>query len=86
MLRLEVQITAKGGEIGTHVVHLSMNDPNEKGNSQRWHYAENLKLDHGHGTVKIPFAFNDTPGEWIVPVRDVMTGVTGQLRVVCGSR
>jgi len=34
----------------------------------------------------IPFAFNDNPGEWIIEVRDVMTGVTGRLKMVCAPR
>ena len=86
ILRLGIQIVTEGGEIGPHVVHLSVNDPAEKTNSQRWHYAENLKLDQGHGAAEIPFAFNDTPGEWIIEVRDVMTGITGRLKVVCAPR
>jgi len=86
ILRLEVQITAEGEEIGTHVIHLSVNGPDKKGSSQRWHYAENLKLDQGYGTVELPFAFNDTPGEWIIQVRDVMTGITGKLTVICAPR
>jgi hypothetical protein len=86
ILRLDIQITAKGEEIGSHVVHLSVNGPNERANSQRWHYAENLKLDQGHGIAEIPFAFSDTPGEWIIQVRDVMTGITGKLTVICAPR
>jgi hypothetical protein len=86
ILRLGIQITTEGGEIGPHFVHLSVNGPTENTNSQRWHYLENLKLDQGHGTVEIPFAFNDTPGEWIIEVRDVMTGITGRLKAVCAPR
>ncbi len=86
ILRLDIQITTEGEEIGAHIVHLWVNGPSEKGISQRLHYAENLKLDKGHGTVEISFAFNDTPGEWIIQVRDVMTGITGRLTVTCAPR
>jgi hypothetical protein len=86
ILGLEMKIIAEGGEVGTHVVHLSVNGPGENDISRCWHYAENLKLDQGHGTVELPFAFNDTLGEWIIQVRDVMTGITGKLTVICAPR
>lgn len=86
VLRLEIQIKAESGEIGPHVVHLSVRGPTEKADSQHRHYAQNLKLDQGRGIAEIPFAFNDTPGEWIIEVRDVMTGITGRLKMVCAPQ
>lgn len=85
VLRLEVQIKAEGGEIGPHVVHLSVKGPTEE-DEQHSYYGQNLELDRGYGTADIPFAFNAPPGEWIIEVRDVMTGITGRLKMVCAPR
>ena len=63
---------------GTHVVHLEAIGPD---GSARAHYATNVKLRNGVGQISIPTALNDPKGRWELEVRDVASGLTGEVAV-----
>jgi hypothetical protein len=45
-------------------------------------YSANVALPGGVGSLEIPFALNDSPGEWKLTARDAATGVTGEAPIV----
>ncbi|HOQ29678.1 MAG TPA: hypothetical protein PLH36_13150, partial [Armatimonadota bacterium] len=38
-------------------------------------YSTNIECPNGQGTAVIPFALNDTPGEWRLEFKDTASGV-----------
>ena len=54
------------------VVRLEVFDPN--GRLVR-HYSSNVTVRNGRAEFKIPFALSDTPGDWRVRARDVVSGL-----------
>jgi len=56
---------------GTGVFHVEVTDPAGKVAAQ---YSGNFFGAEGRGGIDIPFAVNDSPGNWEVRVRDLLTG------------
>lgn len=71
-------IKAAESNIGTHVFHISVKDPDGK---ERLWYAQNLVGNSGKAETTIPFAYNDPEGEWEITVKDVLTGETNSITV-----
>ena len=46
------------------------------------HYRDFVTLDGSSGESVIPFAFNDTPGTWIIQATDVATAVSTEKKVI----
>jgi len=77
----EVTLNADG-PIGDHVLHLTWTDPD--GNQPR-HYESVVAAPGGKYTGHIPLAANDTPGQWTLTIRDVMTNVSTQVGMGWGQ-
>jgi hypothetical protein len=45
------------------------------------YYGKNLEIRENRGTFRFRTALNDLPGEWIVSATDVVSGVTGQIKI-----
>ena len=85
--RLPVRVAVKtaGGRPGAHLVHLDL----VTGGGQRLrHYAQNVFCRHGVGNTYIPLALNETPGDYWLVARDVLTGLeeTASLRIMGSGR
>jgi len=53
------------------VFHIEVTDPAGKAVA---HYSGNFFETEGRGGIEIPFAVNDSPGNWEVRIRDLLTG------------
>ena len=80
LLPLEIAVNAEDGKPGTHVVHVLVLGPADDASRrrERAHYARNLRVENGRAKTTIPFAYNDTPGEWTIVAKDAATGVAGR--------
>ncbi|MGC9319861.1 MAG: hypothetical protein ACP5KN_17645 [Armatimonadota bacterium] len=65
------RIEATAPTPGDHVLRVEVREP---GGALSEAYGRNVLAERGRAQVTIPFALNDTPGEWAVAVRDVATG------------
>lgn len=73
------QAEVRGSQkVGDHILHVSILDPSGR---ERPEYAGNYHGREGKAEIEIPFAYNDSQGEWIISVRDVASGVTASLPV-----
>jgi hypothetical protein len=70
-------VTTNNATSGTHVLHVEVED--SKGRN-RPEYAQNLKVEQGAGTFRLPLALSDPGGNWKLSVRDSATGVMGETR------
>ncbi|HOM83233.1 MAG: hypothetical protein GX785_03175 [Armatimonadetes bacterium] len=70
---VRASVAASEGTPGRHVVHVSVFAPG----AQKPHrlYSTNIECPNGQGTAVIPFALNDTPGEWRLEFKDTASGV-----------
>ena len=68
-----LRVRAHGASITTHVLHLELIDPN--GQTAPWCY-QNLLVEQGCCSVRLPLALNEAPGAWTLRVRDIATGVS----------
>lgn len=75
--RLRATVLA-GGEVGPHVLHVSVTDP--EGNPAPA-YARNLSAPGGVAELHIPLAANDAPGTWTVRVRDALSGASAEVGI-----
>ena len=71
-LKVVVEDSAKPG---THVMHVEVEDASGR---DRPEYTQNLEVEHGAGTFRLPLALSDPTGEWKLKVQDVATGVVRQ--------
>jgi len=69
---------ATDGKTALHCLRLEVTNP--RGETVDY-LAQNVIAEEGAATTTIPFALNDTSGEYTIRARDVMTGVTGETRV-----
>jgi len=68
-----LQIVPQGANTpGTHVLHVEVEDASGRGRPE---YAQNLAVEHGAGTFRLPLALSDPTGKWRLRVRDAATGV-----------
>ena len=73
-----LQVAVRGeARPGAHVLHVAVEDANGR---SRPEYAQNLKVEHGAGTFRLPLALSDPGGEWKLNVRDAVTGVVKETR------
>jgi hypothetical protein len=68
-LTLDLAIT---GAQGFHVARVTVQGSDGKPIA---HYGRNVPCPDGTGRTILPLAYNDTPGQWKIHVRDVATGV-----------
>ena len=66
------------GKPGLHVFRVDVIDP--AGHLSPC-YSDNVVAREGAADFKLPFALNDTPGDWTLLVRDVTSGVTVTKRI-----
>ena len=78
-LPLSVIVKAKGANAGAHVVHVEFG---LLGKTGLRHYAQDVVCQGGQGATFIPLAINEQPGIYELNVRDVLSGVTSEARVV----
>ena len=76
-----VQVDA--GKCGDHVVHVELADPSGKVIKP---YARNVLTRAGEGHTDFSLPLSAAPGEWTVRVRDVISGLTAEAKVMCGGR
>ncbi|NSW54845.1 MAG: beta-galactosidase [Armatimonadetes bacterium] len=66
-------------EAANHVFRISVTPPGA-GAPVEW-YSRNVAAPDGKASLELPLARNDPAGEWVIEVRDVLTGITKTLRV-----
>jgi len=76
-LRYEVALTATARP-GRHVLRLSVSGPS---GTELAHYGRNLDCEAGRAAGAICLALDETPGRYLLSVRDVATGEVGQATV-----
>ncbi len=69
----------KGAPVDLSVVRAEVYNPT--GRLVR-HYTANVTVRGGTARLAIPFALNDARGAWLVRVRDVVSGLTAETKVV----
>ncbi|MFH0962681.1 MAG: alpha-amylase family protein [Planctomycetota bacterium] len=77
-LAITVKTEADNAQLGTHVFHIEVFDPEGKPIEA---YAQNVVAPAGRCEVVIPFALDDKPGDWTIRATDVLTGVAGNATV-----
>jgi hypothetical protein len=68
-------VDERGNPVDQSVVHLQVFDPS--GKLVRY-YSSNVTVTDGKAEFAIPFALNDSKGNWKVQVRDVISGLTAE--------
>ncbi len=66
-------------EASDHVFRISVTPPGA-GAPVEW-YSRNVAAPGGEASLTLPLALNDPAGEWVIDVRDVLTGITKTLGV-----
>lgn len=82
-LTVTATVSGEGATIGDHVLHVELLGPQGR---PLWHYTRNLLAPGGKLEWKVPLALNEEPGEWTVRVRDVLSGIVGEARLVVTAR
>jgi hypothetical protein len=70
-----IAVYAAPSQADLSIFHVDVLDP--KGERQTF-YSGNVLARQGAGVKSIPFAVNDTPGNWTIDVHDVMSGQSVQ--------
>ncbi len=78
-----LQVTTDTDKPGTHVLHVEVKDA--KGHA-RPEYSQNVMIENGTGTYRLPLALSDPAGEWKLTARDAATAIAGQTRFRVQSR
>jgi len=78
-LPLNFSVNAREATAGTHVVHVEFGQIGKPG---LCHYAQDVVCQGGQGATFIPLAINEQPGIYTLSVRDVLSGVSSEARVV----
>lgn len=71
-LTVEAAVVTGGGDAGRHVMRMELIRPD---GSSPWYFAENVTADAGKVQWQIRMAVNDPVGQWIVRVRDILSGM-----------
>ena len=75
-LSVQIKIATDGKEkAGDHVVHVRFMHRNDGGDDG---FSGDVMLRNGQGTLVVPTAFNDRPGDWVLQVTDVLSGVRSE--------
>jgi hypothetical protein len=74
VVRISISIQADG-EVGDHVLHVQVIDPNGK---QRSEHRRNVTAVGGRIILSLPVALNDSRGSWRVMAKDVASGMVGE--------
>ncbi len=77
-LTIRATVKTKGALPGDHVLHVTCFGA--RGEPLR-HYSRTVFAPAGSGVTWLPLAFNDTPGNYRIVVRDVLSGVSGEVGV-----
>jgi len=77
--KFEIALTASQGAPGNHVVRVEVVAP--EGKRLSW-YTKNLSAPGGRAVFVLPLAVNDREGIWTITARDVLTGKTGEARLL----
>jgi hypothetical protein len=72
------EVVVDGSKPGPRVLNAEVVDPSGKKNET---YSTQLITSEGRGTLLLPFAANDPPGEWALCITDVASGARGRARV-----
>lgn len=80
---VRASVAVSEGAPGRHVVHVSVFAPG----AQKPHrlYSTSIECPNGQGTAVIPFALNDTPGEWRLEFKDTASGVKATRTIRVGA-
>ncbi|NQT11453.1 MAG: hypothetical protein HQ582_01810, partial [Planctomycetes bacterium] len=81
-LHIEAQLDGGAESLGDHVLHVDLIGPAGK---PAWHYSRNELAPSGMLSLAVPLAANEKPGTWTVRARDVLTGMTGEAKVVLAA-
>ena len=81
-LRAEMLLDVNGETPGDHVLHVDLIDPTGE---SVWHYARNELAPSGKLSFAVPLAANERPGTWTVRACDVLTGVTGEAKILVAA-
>jgi len=68
-------VDERGNPVDRSVVHLQVFDPS--GKLVRY-YSSNVTVTDGKAEFAIPFALNDSEGNWKIQARDVVSGLTAE--------
>ncbi len=68
-----VQVELRGCSAPVSVIRADVIGPDGMARS---HYATNVSMRDGRGTLRIPTALNDTPGTWILRLNERLTNLT----------
>ncbi len=78
-LSVNVRVEAEDATAQYHVVRMDVYAPGS--DSPHRQYSQNLGCEAGVGRATIPFALNDTEGEWRIVCTDSATGVSAEKQV-----
>jgi len=73
---LQATVETDGEAPGEHVLYFEVTSPT---GARRPLYCKTRTAPEGRAELTIPLALNDPAGEWMVMVRDVMTGAEGRI-------
>ena len=84
-LQLSLTVAPEAGEAGTHLVCLQLSP---KGGAPLRHYTRYVRCENGHGETYLPLAYNESPGDYEIHARDILSGVetTVGLRILFADR
>lgn len=77
-IKLSLNLKAKGGDPGQHVVRVEVFGPDEK---PRRLYGRNVLCKDGKGAASFWLAWNDPPGDWRITARDIASGLRAERTV-----
>lgn len=75
---MEVLTSEKAAD--DHVLRIDLYDP---AGEWRREYSQNVVSTGGRYESKIPIALNDKEGEWVLRIRDVISGITREVKFIC---
>ena len=83
-LILNASVEAGAAEVtGHHVLRVTITGPD--GGELEW-YAQNILAAAGRATITVPLALNEVSGVHTIHVKDVMSGVSAELKIDLGSK
>jgi hypothetical protein len=65
-------------ELADHIVRVEVRDPAGK---LRLPYSGNIATKAGRAAVALQLALNDSPGQWMLKVRDTVSGKTAEAAI-----
>jgi len=80
---IRIRIDDQPSVVQPRIVRVEVFDPIGK---LAEHYSSNFRFEGELGALAIPFAWNDSPGEWKIRVRDMATGAAAEAALQFGSQ